>query len=183
MQLLVTTFVITFLFVCRGWVICDPLVAIARVALMMNTSIPICKRTGRVLLNTTPFSIKDSLEKAIREATTVDGVLECVEEHFWTQSPGVFVGSLHIRIRSDANENTVLARVHNIFAPLVTHFTVQIQKDEMWLLGNANSSNSTINTMTTSNSGVNNVAPDGDHQDHHYHYHNASLSGTPVHHH
>jgi heme-binding NEAT domain protein len=56
--------------------------------------------------------------------------LECKNEHFWTHAPGVFVGSLVVRVRGDANEETVLARVQNLFNPLVTHLTVQVEKDD-----------------------------------------------------
>lgn len=80
------------------------------------------------------------------EASTVEGVLECVHEHFWTQSPGVYVGTLQVRVRSDANEQLVLAKVTNvrssrdvavylsnsaqIFSHLISHLTVQIVKDD-----------------------------------------------------
>jgi hypothetical protein len=138
--------------------------------------IPSCQEAGRQLLQTTPASIRDGLEKCLREASTVEGVLELSGEHFWTQAPGIFVGSLHARVRQDANEQQVLAKISNvscrpasafrclglylclrlnipcftshqrkppflqstlhtaeIFSHLVTHLTVQIDKDD-WLL-------------------------------------------------
>ncbi len=64
------------------------------------------------------------------KAGTTEGVLECRREHFWTQSPGIFVGSLVVRVRSDANEQTVLTRVANLLSPLITHLTVQVEKDD-----------------------------------------------------
>jgi Co/Zn/Cd efflux system component len=44
----------------------------------------------------------------------VEGVLECVDEHFWTLAPGMFVGTLTVRTRPDANEAQVLAKVQNV---------------------------------------------------------------------
>jgi len=41
----------------------------------------------------------------------------------------VFVGSLSIRIRSDANESLVLGRPKALFSPTLSHLTVQIEKD------------------------------------------------------
>lgn len=61
----------------------------------------------------------------------MEGVLECSNEHFWTYAPGYFVGSLSVRVRSDANEQLVLSRVRALFEPLVTNLTIQIEKDEM----------------------------------------------------
>jgi len=116
-----------------GFLLADPLIALAIVVLIGYNALPICQKTGRILLQTTPLSIKDQLDKVLREASTLEGVLECRNEHFWTQSPGVFVGSLYVRIRSDANEQQVLSRVTSLFAPLVTHLTVQVEKDD-WAL-------------------------------------------------
>ena len=84
----------------------------------------------RVLLQTTPSSISDQLDKVLREVSTLEGVLECRNEHFWTQSPGVFVGSLYVRVRSDAEEQSVLAKVHKLLDPLITHLTIQVEKED-----------------------------------------------------
>jgi len=113
-----------------GWVMADPIVAIAITFLIIYNAIPICKRTAKVLLQTAPTSFKDQLDKALREACTLEGVLEYRNEHFWTQSPGVFVGSLYVRVRSDANEQVVLSRVRSLFTPLISHLTVQVEKDD-----------------------------------------------------
>jgi len=114
----------------------DSIVACGIIFLMVCNALPICQRTGKILLQTTPLSIKDQLDKALREASTLEGVLECRDEHFWTQSPGVFVGSVSVRVRSDANEQVVLSRVSSIFRPMITHLTVQVEKDD-WMLPTA----------------------------------------------
>ncbi len=169
-SVILSTFLRNYMYIYRGWLLADPIVAIGIIGLMVTNAIPICQRTGKVLLQTTPLTIKDQLDKCLREvrtiytriipmiyplyihkqqidllihlflsssillstnkASTLDGVLECRNEHFWTQSPGVFVGSLNVRIRSDANEQLVLARVQQLFGGLITHLTVQIEKDE-----------------------------------------------------
>jgi hypothetical protein len=58
----------------------------------------------------------------------VEGVLEVYKTHFWTSSPGVFVGSLVVRVRSDADEQIVLKNVSSIFSPYVKDLTIQIEK-------------------------------------------------------
>eukprot|EP01117_Protostelium_nocturnum_P012407 TRINITY_DN4580_c0_g1_i1.p1 TRINITY_DN4580_c0_g1~~TRINITY_DN4580_c0_g1_i1.p1 ORF type:complete len:347 (+),score=68.82 TRINITY_DN4580_c0_g1_i1:74-1114(+) len=116
-------------FMSHGWLIADPLVAIGIICLIGYNALPICTRTAQVLLQTTPPLIQDQLEKALREASTFDGVLECKNQHFWTQSFNVYVGSLVVRIRNDANEQAILNKVRFLFSPLTTHLTVQIEKD------------------------------------------------------
>ena len=98
--------------------------------------VPLFKATGLILVQVRPSYIKAALDRCRREVSAVDGVLECNEEHYWTQSPGVIVGSLHVRVRNNADEQTILATVHRIFGRHITHLTVQIEKDPPldWLL-------------------------------------------------
>ncbi|XP_014839503.1 PREDICTED: zinc transporter 6-like [Poecilia mexicana] len=86
--------------------------------------------SGKVLLQTTPSHIIGQLDKLLREVSTLDGVLEVRNEHFWTVGFGSLAGSAHVRIRRDANEQLVLAHVTNRLLPLVTTLTVQIFKDD-----------------------------------------------------
>ncbi len=85
----------------------------------------------------------------------MDGVLECTDEHYWTQSPGVIVGSLHVRVRNGADEQTILGTVYRIFNKHITHLTVQVDKDPPldWLLpsdgGSSNGAQQTASSTTT----------------------------------
>lgn len=83
------------------------------------------------------------LDKCLREALTLDGVLEFRHENIWTlglsdpsrgslsalgdHSGFILTGSLHVRIRRDANEQMVLAHVRERLAPLVPLLTVQVR--------------------------------------------------------
>ena len=98
--------------------------------------IPLFKATGLILVQVRPAHIKPSLDRCRREVSAVDGVLEVNQEHYWTQSPGVVVGSIHVRIRNSADEQAILATVHRVFQRHVTHLTIQIDKDPPldWLL-------------------------------------------------
>jgi hypothetical protein len=94
--------------------------------------LPFAVYTGKILLQTTPSHLITQLDKTLREASTLDGVLEFRDEHFWTLSFGVLVGSLHVRIRRDADEQLVLAHVWNKLAGLVQILTIHIFKDD-WM--------------------------------------------------
>ena len=110
----------------------DTYAAILIAIMAIGTNIPFALYTGRILMQTTPAHLITQLDKSLREASTLDGVLEFREEHFWTLSFGVLVGSLHVRIRRDADEQLVLAHVWNKLAGIVQVLTIQIFKDD-WM--------------------------------------------------
>ncbi len=56
-------------------------------------------------------------------------MLECHHDHFWTQSPGCYVGSLSVRVHRSSKEQIILSNVHRIFSPYITHLTIQVEKD------------------------------------------------------
>lgn len=89
----------------------------------------IFQNIGKVLLQTTPISIKGKIEKSLREIVTYEGVLECNECHFWTMSPNMYVGTILIRAHRNANESELLIKIYSLFHSFITHLTVQIEKD------------------------------------------------------
>jgi len=84
--------------------------------------------SGRVLLQSVPLSIENIIEQNLRDALTVEGVFEIHKVHFWTNSPGEFVGSLVVRVRSETDEQAALKNIQNIFSPYVKDLTLQIEK-------------------------------------------------------
>nr|XP_054759168.1 zinc transporter 6-like [Lytechinus pictus] len=108
----------------------DPLAAFCIALMTVGTMFPMSVYSGTILLQTTPSHILGQLDKSLREASTLDGVLEFRNEHFWTLSFGQLAGSLHVRVRRDADEQLVLAHVFNKLSHLVNILTIQIIKDE-----------------------------------------------------
>lgn len=98
----------------------------------IGTMTPFAIFTGKILLQTTPSHLITQLDKILREASTLDGVLEFRDEHFWTISFGVLAGSLHVRIRRDADEQLVLAHVWHKLAGVIHHLTIHVFKDD-WI--------------------------------------------------
>ena len=96
----------------------------------MGTMFPMSIYSGKILLQTTPSHVIGQLDKCIREASTLDGVLEFRNEHFWTLAFGTLAGSVHVRIRRDADEQMVLAHVINRLSNIVSVLTIQIFKDD-----------------------------------------------------
>lgn len=112
--------------------IIDTYAAIIIAIMTIGTMLPFAVYTGKILLQTTPSHLITHLDKSLREASTLDGVLEFREEHFWTLSFGVMAGSLHVRIRRDADEQLVLAHVWDKLAGMVQILTIHIFKDD-WM--------------------------------------------------
>uniref|UniRef100_H3CAZ9 Solute carrier family 30 member 6 n=1 Tax=Tetraodon nigroviridis TaxID=99883 RepID=H3CAZ9_TETNG len=108
----------------------DTASAVAIALMTFGTMYPMSVYSGKVLLQTTPPHVIGQLDKLLREVSTLDGVLEVRNEHFWTVGFGSLAGSAHVRIRRDANEQLVLAHVTNRLLPLVSTLTVQIFKDD-----------------------------------------------------
>lgn len=112
--------------------IMDTYAAITIAIMTIGTMLPFAVYTGKILLQTTPSHLLTQLDKSLREASTLDGVLEFRDEHFWTLSFGVLAGSLHVRVRRDADEQLVLAHVWNKLAGIVQILTIHIFKDD-WM--------------------------------------------------
>ncbi|XP_061480657.1 zinc transporter 6 isoform X2 [Rhineura floridana] len=110
----------------------DTASAVAIALMTFGTMYPMSVYSGKVLLQTTPPHVIGQLDKLLREVSTLDGVLEVRNEHFWTLGFGSLAGSVHVRIRRDANEQMVLAHVTNRLYTLVSTLTVQIFKDD-WI--------------------------------------------------
>lgn len=112
--------------------IADSFCAIVTAFMMWATMLPLSIYSGQILLQTCPIDIMNQIDKCLREASTLDGVLEFRNEHFWTVSFGRMAGSLHVRVRRDASEQMVLAHVTNKLSSHVTHLTIQVFKDD-WI--------------------------------------------------
>ncbi|KFM60469.1 Zinc transporter 6, partial [Stegodyphus mimosarum] len=91
---------------------------------------PMSSYSAKILLQGTPPHVTDLLDKCLREASTLDGVLEFRNEHFWLLGFDKIVGTIHVRIRRDANEQIVLSHLLNKLSSLVTDITIQVFKDE-----------------------------------------------------
>jgi Co/Zn/Cd efflux system component len=106
-------------------------VALAAAALALLVW-PILEGCATILLQASPAHLRDSLANSVRAVLALDGVLEVKEPHFWAVGATDCVASLHVRLRHDASEEEVRARVRTLF-PAATHLTVQIDRDE-WLM-------------------------------------------------
>ena len=79
----------------------DSFVSMILAFVVIGTMYPMSLYTGKILLQTTPTHILPQLDRYLREALTIDGVLEFKNEHFWTVSFGKLVREPHIYLKAD----------------------------------------------------------------------------------
>ncbi|KAK3580009.1 hypothetical protein CHS0354_001670 [Potamilus streckersoni] len=137
----------------------DTFAAISIAVMMCGTMFPMSVYTGKILLQTSPSHILGQLDKLLREASTLDGVLEFRNENFWTLSFGVLAGSLQVRVRRDADEQLVLAHVHNRLSNLVPILTIQIFKDDWTRASSYSKMNSPAFTQSYYSPGTGAISP------------------------
>jgi Co/Zn/Cd efflux system component len=72
-----------------------------------------------------------ALNKCLRDAMAIDGVLDCHAPRFWALHPGALVGTLTVRVVAAADEQKVLREVHAVFESALgcSNLTVQVEKD------------------------------------------------------
>ena len=112
----------------QGWFIFDTLCAFYISTFILAYCIPKLQETSMVLLQATPQDLVGELSKKVKEAATVEGVLETRKANFWSQNFNEYVGSLTIRISSDSDSQKVVQKIKKLFEPYLHHFTVQCEK-------------------------------------------------------
>ncbi|CAK5036486.1 unnamed protein product [Meloidogyne enterolobii] len=109
------------------WV--DSAAALTLSIVVFSSLMPLSAFTGKILLQTTPPHVQNQIDRLISEASTVDGVLELINAHFWQLDFSTIAGSVDVRVRRDADEQAVLRTIHNKLSSVVNNCTVQILKD------------------------------------------------------
>ncbi len=66
------------------------------------------------------------------QVSTLDGVLEVKAEHWWAVTPGDVVGTLHLRIRGDADDQLILTHAHRLLGKCANRLCVQVGAFEPW---------------------------------------------------
>ncbi|KAM7302513.1 zinc transporter 6 [Ixodes scapularis] len=141
-----------------GWQRADTVGAAMLAAMACATMLPMGMHCAFILLQTTPGPLLGQLDKCLREASTLDGVLEFRHEQFWSLSLGSLAGSVHVRVRRDADEQLVLAHIVDRLSGLVPELTVQVFKDE-WAWSSSPFSASQTGDRTPDRPGASVTAP------------------------
>merc|ERR1712137_1429098 len=113
----------------------DPIMAVIISLGLIYTSVPIAQQTKDILLLATPTHLQRDILKCMGAVHSIEGVLECSQDHFWTCSNNNIVGSMCITVADQADEQAILRRVQSIFDKYVNNLTVEIQRNN-WDVSN-----------------------------------------------
>eukprot|EP01092_Planopodium_desertum_P002295 TRINITY_DN13619_c0_g2_i1.p1 TRINITY_DN13619_c0_g2~~TRINITY_DN13619_c0_g2_i1.p1 ORF type:complete len:138 (-),score=10.14 TRINITY_DN13619_c0_g2_i1:39-452(-) len=92
---------------------------------------PLLKGTGFVLLQRTPSSLEKRVPEYLHKVETLGGVVRLKNPHFWSNYGDNLVGTLHVVVNPEINEQIILLQVTQIMAPLgLRDLTVQIEKEQ-----------------------------------------------------
>lgn len=110
----------------------EALVCVLEAAAVLFITLPVFYASSRILLQGVPEAVERvALNKCLRDATAIDGVLNCHAPRFWALHPGALVGTLRVRVAAAADEQKVLREVHAVFDSALgcSNLTVQVEKD------------------------------------------------------
>ena len=79
-------------------------------------------------IKATPDHLSAKLDNIRSELTTMEGVLEVKNEHFWSSGFNQIAGSLQVRVSRNTNEQKVLAMIVLKLFPVVPKCSVQVFK-------------------------------------------------------
>ena len=119
-----------------GFIMAESIIFICISLLLVRAAYPLLYHTATILLHTTPKKLASQIQKVLREISFYDGILECRSAHWWAQAPNQYIGSIHVRVRNDVNEDEIIKYVHQLFkSSCHIELTVQIEKDQQGLGG------------------------------------------------
>ena len=105
----------------------DALCSVFIAILIFLTVYPLIKSTSKILLQETPKYVLSSLRNDLSNVlSSVHGIIGFREAHFWESEPGKLIGSIHIQIDENSNQQQLLSQIHDI---LKQRFGFKNEKD------------------------------------------------------
>lgn len=112
-----------------GWRIADPICSLFLSILIFLSVIPLLKSSVGVLMQGTPPNLQKKLQKYFAKVKAIPGIDGISKPHFWSNTKGQIVGSIHLHIKSKVHEQRILQSTKTIFGKAnIKDFTVQIIK-------------------------------------------------------
>lgn len=94
--------------------------------ILLITMLPLSLYCAAILLQATPEYLNVELDNLRSELTTMDGVLEVKNAHFWSVGFQQVAGSIHVRVSRNANQQHVLAHIIIKVYPIVPNCDIQV---------------------------------------------------------
>ncbi|CAF1361971.1 unnamed protein product [Adineta steineri] len=129
-----------------GWNISDPICSIFISVMIFLSVLPLLKDSAMTLLLQTPSNIQyEILDRILK----LDQVQSYSDEHFWNLTSSTIVGTIHIQIANDADEQRVTAQVQAILKEAQIQ-NVAIQVEKQVFLSHLNGLNSALGQLASS---------------------------------
>ncbi|KAH8548188.1 putative disease resistance protein [Umbelopsis sp. PMI_123] len=90
-----------------GWTGFDPIASIFIAVLIFLSVIPLIKNSASVLLLQVDDHTAGTVEAAVEDLKTIQGVRSTSQPRFWPNEPGNLIGTIHIQVSDDADMQEV----------------------------------------------------------------------------
>lgn len=107
----------------------DTTTACAIALLSIRQVLPDLRATSSMLLQRTPEQLLPTLNRILTQVLAMPGVVECIDARFWTLADGAITGTLKLHASPATQEDVILSHVRPLFEPLLTHLTVEVDKN------------------------------------------------------
>ncbi|CAI5939549.1 unnamed protein product [Closterium sp. NIES-65] len=95
----------TLLIKYKGWMLTDPACSIFISALIISTVIPLLQNSAEIILQRVPRAAEHQISAALKKIESMAGVVAVRQRHFWSFTPKMLVGSIHVLISPDSLKN------------------------------------------------------------------------------
>jgi len=117
------------------WTVSDAVCSMIISLLIVGSVWPLIRGSALLLLQRAPVRQQRRTQEALEKVNSIEGVIGYREPRFWSLTDSEVVGTLHVHVRQDADEQRVLSAVVALFREhdLVQNLAVQIEKEKFLL--------------------------------------------------
>jgi zinc transporter 5/7 len=115
-----------------GWYMADPICSLLISVMILGASYPLLSNSASVLMQRSPQSSDAKILSCLETIEHMQGILSVSNTHFWTMDNSTVVGTLHVKVEDQINEQQMRQRICDILGQCgVNSITVQIEKSEI----------------------------------------------------
>eukprot|EP00850_Spirogloea_muscicola_P018579 SM000172S03052 [mRNA] locus=s172:61120:67258:- [translate_table: standard] len=122
----------TLLIKYKGWMLTDPACSILISILIVSTVIPLLRNSAEIILQRVPRAVEPAIQDTLDKVGHLEGVTGQQRPQFWSFTPKLLVGSLHVLVVQRADKQSIRRSVLDLFHSIgVTNMSVQVEEDSM----------------------------------------------------
>lgn len=112
-----------------GWKISDPICSLLLSLLIFASVVPLLKSSVNILMQISPNELETKILNHLSAVKSIPGVIGYSNPHFWANTPHHIIGSIHIYITPQSQEQVILKQAQEIFNQAgIEDMTIQIIK-------------------------------------------------------